>query len=178
MSMNLLDTPAPRVCGDCALCCKLPEIPVLSKKAGEWCRNCSTHKTCDAYEVRPEPCREFNCQYITNPNLSEDWRPTTARFVLALKQAAGKVQVVAMVDPATPHAWRQEPYFSAFKQWANDHYVMITHGDHKLAFFPDHEVDFGKTEAGDVIEYIGIPLPNGDMRVSAQLRKSTGDVIQ
>ena len=39
--------PAPgRECGACTLCCKVFDVPVLEKPAGQWCKHCLPGRGC------------------------------------------------------------------------------------------------------------------------------------
>ena len=53
-------------CGDCNMCCKLPEIPSVKKKSFKWCDNCNIGKSCNIYNNRPKECKEFYCAFILN----------------------------------------------------------------------------------------------------------------
>jgi len=54
-------------CGDCHLCCKLPQLNDLDnnmiKPSYSWCKNCTIGKGCDIYETRPDNCKGFKCLY-------------------------------------------------------------------------------------------------------------------
>ena len=50
------------------------------------------------------------------PNLGDEWRPDRAGFVMHI--ADGGTRLNIEVDPINPQAWRQVPYYAAFKQWA------------------------------------------------------------
>ena len=53
-----------RECGDCNMCCKLPEIPSINKKSYNWCNNCDVGNGCKTYKSRPKKCKEFVCLYV------------------------------------------------------------------------------------------------------------------
>ena len=52
-----------RNCGNCNMCCKLPEINFkeLKKKSFEWCKHCEIGVGCKIYDTRPKGCRKFYC---------------------------------------------------------------------------------------------------------------------
>ena len=60
-------------CGECTVCCILPALEVLNKRAGEKCINCNNG--CTIYETRPEPCKEFRCIYHQNEVVNIALRP-------------------------------------------------------------------------------------------------------
>ncbi len=112
------DTPSivpGRACGSCTLCCKVLDINELAKPAGTWCPNCKVGKGCSIYDERPAVCRGFLCGYLTGPQLSEIWRPTKAKMVLAFNGSS----ITVYVDPGSPMAWRNEPYYSDLKRWSS-----------------------------------------------------------
>ena len=53
-----------RECGNCNMCCKLPEIPSINKKSYNWCNNCDVGNGCKIYKSRPQKCKEFVCLYV------------------------------------------------------------------------------------------------------------------
>ena len=68
-----------RKCGDCNMCCKLPEIPSINKKSYSWCKNCNIGEGCNIYEKRPEKCKEFVCLYVTGLT---DLKPNKCGFFI------------------------------------------------------------------------------------------------
>ena len=68
-----------RECGDCNMCCKLPEIPSINKKSYSWCKNCNIGEGCNIYEKRPEKCKEFVCLYVTGLT---DLKPNKCGFFI------------------------------------------------------------------------------------------------
>ncbi len=67
---------AGRTCGDCTVCCVLPNIdkPEIQKVSSAACRHCAGGG-CAIYETRPPVCRSFFCAWRTVEIFSEDWRP-------------------------------------------------------------------------------------------------------
>ena len=53
-----------RTCEGCSACCFSPSIAELDKGEAEWCRHCSTHKSCDIYRKRPAVCRLYTCLWL------------------------------------------------------------------------------------------------------------------
>lgn len=77
-----------RACGACRVCCRLPDIPELSKPLNTWCRHCDTESAaapCRIYDHRPRVCREFDCAWkqglgseLDRPDiLGVMWQPVT-----------------------------------------------------------------------------------------------------
>ena len=51
-----------RECGDCNLCCKLPNIDNGKfKKDYTWCKHCEIGVGCKIYPQRPKICKDFKC---------------------------------------------------------------------------------------------------------------------
>jgi hypothetical protein len=65
-----------RGCGDCRVCCIVPEIkePELVKASGVRCAHlCKSG--CSIHEAKPSACREFNCAWRVMPEIDDSWRP-------------------------------------------------------------------------------------------------------
>ncbi len=66
-----------RSCGDCRVCCKLPDIPELNKPRDSWCPSISKSKAkgcggCGRYETRPQVCRDFSCGWLSGLGEEQD----------------------------------------------------------------------------------------------------------
>jgi len=146
-------TPAPgRDCGTCALCCKVYDVPVLEKPAGQWCRHCQPGKGCGIHETRPDHCRAFHCLWMLAPFMGPEWKPDRARFVLTLDPVTRFLLV--QLDPAQPAAWKKEPYYSQFKRWSaagleQGRQVVVFHNRALTVVLPDRDVDLGVLEADE-----------------------------
>lgn len=128
--MTAIPSPSDRSCGNCTLCCRLPEIEELGKAANEWCVNCTAEKGCNIYDGRPQLCRDFLCSWMVNDRLGSEWEPSVAKMMV---YDQGR-QTTVLVDPAYPASWRQEPYTTQLRQWAADAqadggYVIVFVGD-------------------------------------------------
>jgi hypothetical protein len=62
-------------CGDCWMCCRVPEVKEIGKSAGERCKNYVIGEGCKIYENRPEECRLFECSYFQMEKAFEGLRP-------------------------------------------------------------------------------------------------------
>ncbi len=143
------------------MCCYLPRIPELEKKADSWCIHCSSHQHCDQYTTRPNACRSFFCFFMLQATLDEAWRPSTARFMMK----NSRNQLFVLADPNAPDAWRQEPYFSNLQAWSAQYEVTISIGARKLALFPDHIDDLGPVAEDEVVAFLGrTPEPGSHFR--------------
>ena len=137
-------------CGPCGLCCKLMAIPTLAKPRHSWCSKYVMRTGCGIYETRPTECRDFFCLYLLTPELSEAWRPDKARFMIWTGQEERRL--IVEVDPATPAAWRQEPYYSQLKAWSDRNRpepmeVTVRIGSQLFVLFPEVDIDLGAEQA-------------------------------
>lgn len=160
-------TELPRTCGDCALCCKLGEIPDF-KPFNQWCRFCSTHAHCDIYDSRPAPCREFFCHYLKS-DLNEDWFPKNCGMVISTYSGPNRLTV--SVDPETPETWRQQPYLAQIIHWSNQGAVTVMVGERAFAVYPDAIEDLGEITDGYIIEINEIVTPHGTSYRSQRVPK-------
>lgn len=62
---------AGRTCGDCPVCCILPEIAALAKPPREVCVHLIEGR-CGRYDTRPEACRAFHCLWLRGALRSGD----------------------------------------------------------------------------------------------------------
>ena len=78
-----------RECGDCALCCTLPNIdkPEIQKLSGARCIHC-TGTGCAIYETRPPVCRAWYCAWRSVDIFDDTWRPDKSG-VLAMVETEG-----------------------------------------------------------------------------------------
>ena len=140
---------AGKSCGACTLCCKLLAIAALDKPEGVWCPHVAVGKGCTIYSERPTPCRTFLCGYLMGAQISESWRPNRAKMVLVFDDQG----ITVHVDPGTPMAWRNEPYYSDLKRWSSEvaavrANVMIAIGRRVIVVLPQG----GETDLGMVAE--------------------------
>jgi hypothetical protein len=99
-----------RECGSCSLCCKLLSIRELDKPIDTWCQHCRPGKGgCSIYANRPAECRSFECGWLADERIGEEWFPARCKMVLS-QTDEGHLSVT--VDPAFSDAWRREPYHS------------------------------------------------------------------
>jgi hypothetical protein len=168
--------PAPgKACGSCSLCCKLMRIGELDKPNGKWCSHCQPGKGCLIYESRPEECQTFNCAWLTASELGDIWYPLNSKMVVGVKGPWITVQV----EPAHPTRWRDEPYYSQFKDWSK---AGVDKGVRVLVFvknrltiiLPNKDLDMGEFNDNDHITIGEVPTSGGSGRRDwyAQIHKA------
>ncbi|SON57218.1 hypothetical protein HDIA_3677 [Hartmannibacter diazotrophicus] len=143
-----------RNCEGCGLCCMVPAVIELEKPVGRWCPHCSTRKRCDIYADRPQECRDFHCGYLTVAVLGEEWKPSRSKIILTAELDGQRV--LALVDPARPDAWRQEPFQGQLRAWAkaavpHGGQIVVKIGHRAIVVLPDRDVDLGEVGPGDAI---------------------------
>jgi hypothetical protein len=170
-------TPVPgRACGACTLCCKVMKIVEIGKPPGRWCANCRPGQGCAIYAERPGECRQFFCGWLTNPDLSDEWKPERSKIVVTLE--GGGRMVAAHVDSSQPDAWRRAPFFQKLKQWAriaerDDRLVLVRVGARAFVIFPDRETDLGLMDENDLIATRRIDAPQGSCREAIRISPAT-----
>ncbi|MDB5454656.1 MAG: hypothetical protein JWP92_241 [Caulobacter sp.] len=137
---------AERTCGACGLCCKLMGVAALAKAPHSWCGHFQKGVGCGVYESRPQACADFSCYWLKAEGLDDRWRPDRARFILHRED--GGRRLVVEVDPASPNAWRQAPYYATLKAWAargaaDGLSLDVLVGQRGFEIHADHDVDLG-----------------------------------
>jgi hypothetical protein len=125
---------------------------------GQWCPHCVSHSSCGIYETRPGECRTFDCNWLINAAIGEEWKPIRSRMVLHHVNDGGFSKLVVHVDPGSPQAWRKEPYYSQLKRWARNladqrGLLNLYIGKRVIVVLPNKDVDLGSFNLGDRIVY-------------------------
>ncbi len=136
------------------MCCKLVEITEIAKPQNVWCSHCTPGKGCGIYASRPSECANFDCGWLADTSLGDDWRPDRARFVITREPGSGRVFLVC--DPAMPAAWRREPYYAKIKAslarpGAERTQIVVTTGRKITLLVRGGEYDLGEWDKGDQI---------------------------
>jgi hypothetical protein len=93
-------------CGECALCCKLIEVPGLAV-AGQWCPHCSpgtSNGCCTIHDSRPEFCKGFHCFWRAE-EWPDDLRPDKCKVIF--EALPGVKTILISVEPSRPDAWKK-----------------------------------------------------------------------
>ena len=147
-----------RSCGSCSLCCKLVGITALNKPMNQWCPNCLKGGGCSIYESRPDECRTFSCEWLTKAEIGDEWQPLRSRMVLHLVRDGDVLKLIVHVDSGANAWWRNEPYNSQLKRWAQrfleqDGMINVYFGKKVIVILPDKEIDLGTFKLGDRIAF-------------------------
>ena len=92
------------------MCCIVLEIEELKKPAGPACPNCVAGGGCAVYTTRPQVCRDFECEWLTDRALPRPFRPD--RIGTILMEAHDADEYRAVCAPGKPLAWRQPRVFA------------------------------------------------------------------
>ena len=92
------------------MCCIVLEIEELKKPAGPACPNCVAGGGCAVYTTRPQVCRDFECEWLTDRALPRPFRPDRIGTILMEAQDADEYRAVCA--PGKPLAWRQPRVFA------------------------------------------------------------------
>jgi len=165
----------PRPCDQCSLCCKVLGVSELQKVANQWCSYFAPGKRCTIYPTRPNECRQFQCGWSKSLEFDLSWRPDRAHFVIDDSRAN---ELMIVVDPAYPDAWRKEPYYSRIKYVASREHVpailvQVRVRGNVLIVFPESEIDLGPNQPGSLIRS-GYELRDGKPVPWARFVPKTG----
>src|SRR3984893_4955306 len=94
-----------KACGECSFCCKVLEIAELAKSAGKLCDHClnSGSGGCGIYAGRPQVCRDYECLWKGDRDMSPRLRPDRTGTILMEDPDSDEYRAVC--DPEKPFAW-------------------------------------------------------------------------
>lgn len=120
----MLDIPG-KSCGPCSLCCKVLEITEFAKPAGQLCENCQNGGSggCTIYETRPKVCRDYECLWKSERELSPRLRPD--RTGTLLMEDPDSDEYRAVCDPAKPMAWLNPLVFKQLVTMAKSGRIVV-----------------------------------------------------
>jgi hypothetical protein len=87
--------PQIRECGNCNLCCKLPEVKNV-KGVYEWCKNCEIGVGCKTYNDRPKICKDFVCAWAVGLTPSLLSLPKVGFYIVVESLDAAKEKVITV----------------------------------------------------------------------------------
>jgi hypothetical protein len=101
--MDFLPIVEGRSCGDCTKCCEgflkaditlkdgTPTVSMgMEGPKRTICRFVEEGVGCKAYEVRPDnPCRIFKCDWLTNPDMPESFKPSRSNAIFTTRTVHG-----------------------------------------------------------------------------------------
>ncbi len=105
------------------MCCSALEIEELKKPAGPPCPNCLSGGGCRVYFTRPQVCREFECEWLRQRDLSRTFRPDKIGVIFMEAHDANEYRAVCA--PERPLAWRQPRVFAYLVSVAKTGRVVV-----------------------------------------------------
>ena len=87
-----------RQCGECTLCCLVPEVPEMNKPINTMCKHCD--KGCTIWPDRPKSCRAFDCAWLRGA-MNDDMRPDKSH--VAIEVLPDERVVLALIEPGYDH---------------------------------------------------------------------------
>ena len=112
-----------RSCGPCTLCCQVLEIDEFDKPAGMLCSNCKLGGGCKIYKKRPDVCRDFECEWLTERDVSVVLYPNRTGVLFMVD--ADSEEYLAVCDPKKPHVWRTPLVFRHLLAKAKEGHVVV-----------------------------------------------------
>jgi hypothetical protein len=109
-------------CGACTMCCSALEITELKKPAGPRCNHCA-EAGCRIYPERPQVCRDFECQWLTDRRLPPHFRPDRIGVLFMEDYELGEYRAVCA--PSRAMAWRQPRVFAHLVAMAKSGRVVV-----------------------------------------------------
>ena len=136
MSAAMVVTPYPprpgRACGELHALLQGLCAARARKAAGRLVPALHAGKGCTIHDSAPLQCRQFNCLWMTDGGMADEWRPDRARFVLSIHPPNGFV--FGQVDPGAPGAWRRPPYYDGLRRMAR---ALLEERRHVIMFVGD-----------------------------------------
>ena len=92
------------------MCCSALDIPEFNKPPGPACEHCIASGGCKIYDTRPQLCRDFECEWLTERTLPQTLRPDKVGTILM--EADDTDEYRAVCSPSRPNAWRHPLVFA------------------------------------------------------------------
>lgn len=106
-----------RECGDCTLCCEgLIPGEAYGNKFGNYvpCVFVESGLGCTIYEDRPvHACQTFKCQWITNKDIPEEYKPNKVGFVTLKKGRSYYLLIPAENNPSEEYVEWMKTYIES-----------------------------------------------------------------
>lgn len=153
-----MDEPIPliagRECGECNACCTIPPIDCdeLQKPA---CVTCANYRGqgCSIYDSRPQPCREFHCQWRYQTLLDENWRPDRSGVLVSSRTLGERPDIANAV-------------------------VLVVFGDHDVILDDGFAIYVATCIDRGVEAILSLPSGPGAMAREARLRPFVGRAVE
>lgn len=131
-----------RTCGDCKACCKLPPHKDLGKPGNKRCDHLSNARGCKIYASRPNACRLYRCQWLSESDTADIGRPDRSHYIIdpapdmiTMRNDATGVEtyyqaVQIWCDPRWPDAWKDQALMRFLARRSEENIIAIVrYGD-------------------------------------------------
>lgn len=105
------------------MCCHVLDIEELDKMAGDLCGKWCAPGGCAIYAKRPQVCRDFECDWLTERDIPVAMKPD--RFGTILMVCPDSDQYQAVCDPKKPNSWRHPMMFKHLVSKAKEGHVVV-----------------------------------------------------
>ncbi len=84
-----------RSCDNCSVCCggwlkgEVQNITFHNGKPCHFLKNAHEGNGCSIYEDRPQMCKDYKCEWVSNLDIPEWFNPAVSKTLLTKKQAYG-----------------------------------------------------------------------------------------
>ena len=114
-----------KACGECSFCCKVLEIAELAKPAGKLCEHCLNAGSggCGIYAGRPQVCRDYECLWKGDRDMSPRLRPDRTGTILM--EYSDSDEYRAVCDPEKPFAWLTPLVFKHLVAMAKNGRIVV-----------------------------------------------------
>ena len=114
-----------KACGKCSFCCKVLEIAELAKSAGKLCEHCLNAGSggCGIYADRPQVCRDYECLWKGDRDMSPRLRPDRTGTILMEDPDSDEYRAVC--DPEKPFAWLTPLVFKHLVAMAKNGRIVV-----------------------------------------------------
>ena len=91
-------TVAGRSCEGCTKCCEgyLSLVVLGNELYKNGCPLVSKNKGCTIHDVRPDECRDFRCEWLKNPNLPDEFKPSISDVIMKINDDGEKPYIFAI----------------------------------------------------------------------------------
>ena len=135
-------------CGNCTMCCLLPQIKETNSKPGIYCEYCEPNMDmgCKIYDNRPESCKIFECAWKQMEYAHDDLRPDKCNVLF--EKWTDNVMVGTTIEKNISQLiLNQINYFRG----EGISVLMVNHKEKTRTYFlaPRHDKDFVRKEIND-----------------------------
>jgi hypothetical protein len=128
------------------MCCKVMKIDAISKPKLKWCPHCDIGKGCKIYSNKPEECTTFQCLWLMDERLDDNFKPDRMKVVIY-----PHIRGYIIADCDQRSSMNDQKNMPLFKELARlvesmlGMCLIVCHGDYMKAVTPNGIYDLGAT---------------------------------